>query len=54
VEKRTYNGRNAGLLVVAATVVTFVLLNLLGRATRPRPREPQPSPTIVSVSPSIR
>ena len=50
-ERRTYNGRNAGLLVVAAVIVVFTLLNVLGRATRPEPRTPRPSPTIVSVSP---
>jgi hypothetical protein len=51
-EPKTYNGRNAGLLIVGAVLVTFVLFNLLGKATRHGPRTPQPTPTIVHVSPS--
>ena len=51
-DKKTYNGRNAGLLVVGAVLLTFVLFNVLGRLTQPKPATPPPTPTIVSVSPS--
>ncbi|HEU0131559.1 MAG TPA: hypothetical protein VFQ85_11285 [Mycobacteriales bacterium] len=47
---RVYNGRNAGLAVVAATVVVFTLLNLLGRAIRHEPRHPPP--VVVTATPT--
>jgi hypothetical protein len=50
--RRTYNGRNAGLLVVGLVFVVFALLNLIGRATRPTPKRVPPPPIVVSVAPS--
>jgi hypothetical protein len=49
-ERKTYNGRNAGLAIVGTVVVVFVLLNLLG--LKARHERPLPTPTVVTVSPS--